>query len=168
MLAPAHLYDVDLADKFRQTWFKDKYIFYHNGCYYSEFELYENTCDVHQFASINRGEVIGYIGYSIDRAANVAFDLNIINFTNDSVVFGIDLVQAIDDIFNKFNIDKVEFTVLIGNPAEEMYDKFIRLYGGRIVGIYKKHIKLVDGKMYDLKMYELFKNSYNKRKGSVK
>ena len=168
MLAPAHLYEEDLIDKFRQTWFKDKYIFYYNGCYFSDFGLYEDTCNIHQFASINYGEVIGYIGYTIDRATNVAYDLNIINFTDDSVVFGIDLVQAIDDIFNKFNLDKVEFTVLIGNPAEDMYDKFIRIYGGRIVGTYKKHVKLADGKIYDLKMYELFKTNYNKRKVTVR
>lgn len=164
MLAPANLYDTELAYAFKKTWYKNQYMFYNDGCYYEEYEVFTNTCDNHQFASVSYGEVIGYIGYSVDRAANVAFDFNIINFTDDSVVFGADLLQAVDDVFNKFNIDKIEFSVFVGNPAEDMYDEFIRMFGGRVVGTYKKHIKLVDGRVYDMKMYELFKRDYNKRR----
>ncbi len=160
MLKPAQFYTDELQHLFRKTWFDDKYLFYHNGCYYEEFLPEESTVNDHQFVSVARCDVIGFIGYSVDRAANVVFDLNIINFTDDKITFSKDVMQAIDDIFCKFNFNKIEFNVYIGNPAEKMYDKFINKCGGRIVGTYTKHCKLADGRLYDLKMYELFKDGY--------
>ena len=38
----------------------------------------------------------------------------------------------------------------------------IKKYGGRIVGIKKKDVQLIDGKYYDLKLYEIFADDYFK------
>lgn len=160
MLEPAIKYANELIWEFEKIWFDDKYKYYVNAPFYSEFEIYEDSCENHQFASVLYRNVLGYIGYSIDRAANIVYDLNIINFSDNKGTFGIDVMQAIDDIFYRFNFDKIEFSVFIGNPAEKMYDKFIKMTGGRIVGTYKQHQKLTDGKLYDMKMYELFKENY--------
>jgi hypothetical protein len=48
---------------------------------------------------------------------------------------------------------------VVGNPAERMYDKFIEKYNGRVVGIKKNEVKLVDGKFYGLKLYEIIFNN---------
>ena len=66
----------------------------------------------------------------------------------------------IDDIFKKFNFRKLSFGVYVGNPIEKSYDRLIRKYGGRIVGIKIEDTRLIDGKFYDFKMYEIFKNEY--------
>lgn len=36
----------------------------------------------------------------------------------------------------------------------------ISKYGGRIVGIYEKETKLIDGEYYDVKLYEITRESY--------
>lgn len=164
MLKPAQRYEGELADSFRKIWFDEKYMFYNNGCFYQDFETLENTLDGHQFVSVINGTVIGFIGYSIDRVGNIVYDFNAINFSDNKIAFSKDLVQAVDEVFTKFNFNKIEFEVLKGNPAEKMYDKFIKQCGGRIVGTYTDHVQLIDGKLYDCKMYELFKKNYMKNR----
>ena len=84
------------------------------------------------------------------------------NFYDKNVTFSRDLYIFLTDLFNKFNFRKIEFTVVIGNPAEVMYDRIMDKYGGSIVGIKKLSTKLIDGKYYDVKMYEIFKDDFNK------
>ena len=59
---------------------------------------------------------------------------------------------------------KLNFSVVVGNPIEKSYDKLIKRYGGRIVGTREKETTLVDGNLYDVKMYELFREDYLKSK----
>ena len=73
-----------------------------------------------------------------------------------------DLGQALTDIFERFKFRKLNFSVVIGNPIEKSYDKMIDKYGGRIVGIYKQEIKLIDGEYYDEKLYEITREDYLK------
>ena len=40
----------------------------------------------------------------------------------------------------------------------------IENYGGRIVGVYKENIKLIDGLYYDVKLYEILASEYFKKK----
>jgi hypothetical protein len=76
--------------------------------------------------------------------------------------FVIDIVAE-----NKKQIKERQYTVPsatydIGNPIEKQYDKIIFKYNGSIVGIRKKEVILIDGKYYDLKLYEIFKKDYDK------
>ena len=66
-------------------------------------------------------------------------------------------------LFEKFNFYKIEFGVVVGNPIEKMYDKYIQKYGGQIVGIFKSTTKLQDGEFADMKYYEIFRDEYLKR-----
>ena len=74
------------------------------------------------------------------------------------------MLIAIDQMFTKFNFRKKSFFVIVGNPIEKTYDKFVSRYGGRIIGVKKQHVKLTDGKYYDKKMYEIFRDDYIKNK----
>lgn len=42
------------------------------------------------------------------------------------------------------------FRVVIGNHIEKMYDKYIEKYGGRIIGVRKDEVRLIDGKLYEI------------------
>ena len=46
-----------------------------------------------------------------------------VNFSDDKWTFGMDLRQVIDDIFCKFNMQRMEFNVVCGNPIEKSYDR---------------------------------------------
>ena len=63
---------------------------------------------------------------------------------------------------------KMEFSVVVGNPIEETYDKMIAQYGGQITGVKHKHVRLLDGNYYDYKEYEIFREDYIKAKESRK
>ena len=162
MLYPAKLYEEELTEKFYNIWFSDKNKYWNNDTWYQTIEINNDTWETHQFVSVREkdDEVVGYISYDIDRQANIVSDIGIINFGDTKAVFSKDVMQAIDDIFCKFNFKKIEFSVVVGNPAEKIYDKFIAQYGGRVVGTWRNHTKLIDGEAYDTKMYELFREMY--------
>lgn len=165
MLDLAIKHKEELIEQFRSIWFQDKYKFWNFGPYYEEWNAEESTWNNHQFVSLSgQGEVVGYIGYRIDRANDVVECLNIINFTDDKLTFGMDTGRAIRDIFEKFHFRKINFSVVVGNPIEKTYDKLIQRYGGSVCGYCKKNVRLIDNQFYDEKMYEIFKEDYFRRK----
>jgi RimJ/RimL family protein N-acetyltransferase len=109
-------------------------------------------------------EIVGYIGYAIKRAENYVHGLHIVHFggkdAKGGFIFGRDVMTALRDIFDKFGFTKIVFTVAIGNPAEKIYDRLAKRYGGRIVGIYRKETRLIDSKFYDVKAYEILAEEY--------
>ena len=162
MLELAIIYEEKLRNRLNQTWFDEKYMYYELGGYHSEFVIDKDTWNRHQFVSIDcRGIVIGYIDYNIDRQTYSACHLTAINFTDDIMTFGADLRKAVIDIFEKFKFNKLSFSVVIGNPIEKSYDKMIEKYHGRIVGIKKDEARLMDGNLYDVKMYEILRKDYS-------
>jgi hypothetical protein len=115
----------------------------------------------HQFVSLNKDkQILGVIGYHINRSNDYADNLWIMNFSDNVIVFGIDVRRAIDNLFMKYNFRKITFTVVIGNPVEKSYDRLVSKYGGRIVGTYKENVRLMDNKFYDEKLYEIFRDEY--------
>lgn len=161
MLDVAIKYKDRLTERFRETWFQDKYKYWNYTNYFEEMEIADRTWGKHQFVSIDSdGDVIGYIGYAIDRSSDYVYALNIINFTDDRVTFGIDAGKVIKDIFEKFHFRKICFSVVVGNPIEKTYDKMVERYGGEIVGVHKEHVRLIDGQFYDVKLYEILAKDY--------
>lgn len=175
MLDLAINHEEELINKFRQTWMDDKYKFYYAANYRWGVELENKTWDSHDFVSIKSimqqdditytdTEVLGYIGYQIERADEYTHDLAIISFAKteeENIVFAADLRAAIRDIFEKYNFRRLEWSVIIGNPVERIFDRMCRRYGGRIVGTYKNRVRLIDGKYYDEKLYEIEKDDYD-------
>lgn len=160
MLDAAIKYVDELKDKMLDTWFNEKYKYWNFNMYYSDIEISNETWREHQFVSIRDDEIIGYICYEVNRESNSCMGLGVINFSDDKMTFGRDLKQAITDIFEKFQFNKLKFSVVVGNPVEKSYDRMIRRYGGRIVGIFRQDTRLIDGNLYDVKQYEILRNEY--------
>lgn len=151
----------ELQEKLVDTWLDDRYKFYHAANFYDNIQIADSTWTAHQFVSVADGEVIGYIGYQIDRSCDYVYNLGILNFTDKvNAVFAKDLGMVLRDIFEKYHFRRLEWTVVSGNPIENSYDKICKKYGGRIVGTYKGRIRLIDGKFYDEKLYELDHYAY--------
>lgn len=70
------------------------------------------------------------------------------------------------DIFNKYNMNKIEFRAYLDNPVIKHYYKFTEKFGGRLVGILKDTIMLEDGKLHNEVMFEMFKKDYNLKKNN--
>ena len=163
MLVPAIMYEEELKKKMRSIWFEDKYKYYIYNNYCSDIQIDKDSWNKHQFVSIDsNGNIIGYIAYEVCRQTNACERMAAINFTDNIAIFGMDLGQALKDIFEKFKFRKLNFSVVVGNPIERSYDKLIQKYNGRIVGVYKKDALLIDGEYYDKKAYEIMREDYMK------
>lgn len=168
MLKPAIQYKDIIPQMYQNIcWFNDKYKYYNYNSYWNTFTIEDKTQDWHEFVSINsKGEIIGYIHYYVNRITLNCTSFGAINFTDDPT-FGKDLLQAIKDIFDRFNFHKLTFGVVIGNPAEKSYDHLCAKYGGRILCIEKDETKLEDNKYYDVKRYEILREDYLKCKKNM-
>lgn len=165
MLDFAIKYKEKLQSMFVDTWYKEKYKYYQYANYCNIPEFKDNTWEFHDFVSLDgKGNIIGNFYYRVDRTTENVSNLGIINFGGNEAIFAKDLLQVVRDIFEKFNFNKLSFSVVIGNPAEKGYDKLIQKYNGRIVGIKEKETKLFDGKYYDVKLYEILKENYLRSK----
>jgi len=161
ILVPAIKYREQLVDMFIDTWYDDKYKFYHARGWVDKYKVEECNKNEHQFVSLDKNmQIIGLIGYRINRLNDAASDLSIINFTENKVVFGFDVRKAMNDIFLKYNLRKLTFSVIIGNPVEKQYDEMVHQVGGRIVGVFRENVKLMDNNYYDEKVYEILRSDY--------
>lgn len=179
MIKIADRYVDILNDLFKeQVYFNDRYKYYNYSNYYSDINLNSSTWNNYNFVSIdNYRNIIGFISYDINRVTNNVTNLSIIKFSLDSnyysdiettMIFANDLKQILEDIFTKFKFNKLCFDVIIGNPAELHYDRLVKRYGGRIVGIKKNDVKLYDNNYYDVKLYEILRDDYIKNRYKVK
>lgn len=153
-------YEAELKEKMRATWYDEKYKFYHNS-WHDDINLKMDDWHKLSFVSVDSDDkVIGFINFEVDRITNSVCNVSIINFTNDKTIFGLDLHRAFNDMFIKFNFNKINFSVVCGNPIESSYDRAVKRYGGRIVGYHKAHTRLIDNKLYDTKHYEIMREDY--------
>ena len=164
MLKPAILYKEALAEKAKVVLNepeKYKFIELNNYQSYNIFTIDE----VDEWAKIKRvsvnadGVVLGYMGCSVCRQDSSVSGLLFVNFdlTKLSVTFVRDMEVFLQYLLKMFR--KVSFVCVVGNPAERLYDKVIEKYHGRVVGIKKQEALLQDGQFYDLKLYEIVKET---------
>jgi hypothetical protein len=164
MLDNAKKYEAELVKLYQDIAFDPFYNFYQYNVYRETFEIPRDTWNGHYFVSKVGTKIIGYINYGIKRSEHFANSLGIVHFggkdAKGGVVFGRDVMTALKDIFERYGFIKLQFTVVIGNPIEKTYDKLVKRYGGRVIGIYKNEIRLIDGKLYDVKDYEILAEEY--------
>lgn len=161
MLDVALKYEDQLKLLFASIALDKKYMFLFSQSYRDVYKASDTTWTKHEFASIHKDKIIGYLAYSIDRDSNVAYGMQIVNFTNKpNLIFGRDLKQFLTEIFEKYQFRKLKYCCYVGNPVEKTYDKMTLKHGGRIVGIQKENDKLLDGNYYDCKLYEILKTDY--------
>ena len=176
MIDLAYKYEEEIREKMLNTWYDEKYMFYHSSAYHTVWQNpkpEDGDWSNRHFVSLNsKKEVIGVIDYHVNIECDMATWFGAINFTDDKLSnkmeFGKDIAQVIYDIFCKFNMRQLEFSVIVGNPIERSYDRMVRKYGGQITGIKHKHVKLLDGNYYDHKDYEIFREDYIMAKETIK
>lgn len=153
-------------DALNKAWqacvFQEKYQFYNVSNWWEyKIELNSGSWDNIQMVSVGAsGEILGYFGAHIDRLSNKVSNIGAINFGKVNFVFSKDFYQFLTELFTKHHFRKVEWVVIVGNPAEHLYDKLIAKYGGRIVGIRRDSVITADGIMRDEKEYEMFREDY--------
>jgi hypothetical protein len=153
-----------LKELFFDVAFDPFYQFEQLASYRDTFELPKDTLSANNFVSIYEGNILGIAGYQIRRIENAVDGLYIVHFGGPEAphryVFGKDVMTVIKGIFEKYCFNKLNFTVVRGNPIEKTYDRLVKRYNGRIVGVRERDIKLIDGRLYDIKEYEIMADAY--------
>lgn len=165
MLRPAQRYEEELNSKWIRCWYNPDYLFY--GDIGQELiDVAEDNFNVHQFVSVDeRGQVIGYISYNINWNAKSASQLGVVSFEKGNLKFCRDIAQAIDDIFGKYHLNRLEWFCYVGNPAIRSYRNFIKRYGGRECGYYRQAVMLQDGTLHDCVAFEILAEEFSRRNG---
>jgi hypothetical protein len=168
MIDIAQKYSEELKKLFYDTWYDSRYNYFINGNYSDDFLLSNSNWDKFEFVSLNPKDntIIGYVGYDIARANDKVSHLALINFkldcTHSRNIFAIDLHRILKDMFLVYNFRKLCFSVVIGNPVAEKYERLVKKFGGRVVGVRKADIKLMDNNYYDVKFFEIFREDFVK------
>ena len=164
MLMNAKLYENELMKLYNEIAYDPFYQYHVFSDIRTTFKVPEDTGDGHYFVSVINDEVIGLIYYCTRRIDRVVDSLGIVHFggeeAKNNYAFGKDVIIAVKDIFEKFGFVKINFSCIIGNPAEKTYDRLINSYGGRIAGIFRNDTRLLDGKLYSKKVYEILAEEY--------
>jgi hypothetical protein len=167
MLEYAKKYEGRLQEMLYDTAF-DPFYKWQTATYIEKFSMPDNTYNGNHFVSLYRGEILGLIDYVIRRAENAVWGLGILHFGGERApygyTFGKDVMTALKDIFETYHFNKLNYSVVIGNPIEKTYDKLTERYNGRVVGVRRQQSRLMDGMLYDLKEYELLARDYFSRK----
>jgi hypothetical protein len=166
MLELAYPNKDELQKKFNGIAFVDKYKFNDTASYVDHnLKLTESTWEALECISKQDNEIVGYFAAYIDRDCGYVKSLMVTNFGDKNIEFSRDFRQFLIDLFLKYSFYKVNFKVIVGNPAEDMYDRFIAKYGGKIAAYYEKDTKLWDGLLYDVKEYEIMRDKFIEKYG---
>lgn len=157
MLDLALLHAEELQARYQQTLFDTKYKYYHRFSTVNYYLELNANSDQIQMVSLEDDQIVGFLSTDLNRETNTAFNLNIIKFKADSQDFSADIFAFFIMLFTQFGIERVVWDVIIGNPAEKFYDYIAANYGGRIVGVFRNEARLADGKLYDVKYYEMYR-----------
>jgi hypothetical protein len=163
LLKLAYAYQEKLDKMWQSIVFTEKYQFYNYGTYWNyRIKVDDGSWDRIQMVSVDKNDnVLGYLSATCDRTANKISAVGAINFAGVNLTFSKDFYDFLSSLFNKFGFRKIEWCVVIGNPAEKLYDKIIKKYGGRVVGVQHESTVVSDGTVCDVKEYELFKRDYD-------
>jgi hypothetical protein len=133
-----------------------KLFWFHERPYFKyQMDITDDSWNHLQFVSLDKeGKVTGFIAAQLDRINNIVTNLLLLNFGDPSMTFTIDCLRFVDKL-KQMNFAKIGFSVVIGNPAETIYDAIVKKLGGEQVGIFRRDLKLPDGNYYDRKFYEI-------------
>ena len=86
MFKSAQLYKEELNQKYIETWYQPKYMYY-SGAGNREISIADNNFDRHDFVCVNdKGEVTGYFSYHINWITKSIDSLGLISFINNNII----------------------------------------------------------------------------------
>ena len=130
MLKPAILFEQALQQKNMENWHNQDDIYYSDYNY--KIKISEDTWEQHQFVSLDKkSDIIGYITYKIDRVSMSINSFGIISYDKGNTQFIKDVIQVIDDIFYKYNFNRLEWFAYVNNPATRGRNQDDRRWNGR-------------------------------------
>lgn len=156
MLVPAVSRKEELAKKFAEEIYTEKYFYYTGYQHTHGLPKFDDEDNQYRWAIVRESdnEVVGYLAYFIDGVTDTARNFGLYSFGSGDITVGIDVLNHMKHLIRWHH--RVEWCVVCGNPVEKVYDKFCERYGGNKVVLHKC-MKAGDntGKWYDSAIYEI-------------
>ena len=173
MLKPALLYKDEILKKFAERVYTDDWCYYMSGPdgaimpkltdddYHQfqyaivepakEWELV-GTIDNPSFLPSTPETVIGYFTYRRDTYTDTIQDIGLMSFDKGNILVGLSVLRKMRELVKQHH--RVTWSVVEGNPAKPIYDRFCRRYGGIIHHFREcakdKYNKYVDSYTYEI------------------
>lgn len=167
MLVPAIAYSAELNKKFNLMRYSDEAICF-NGCIeFGGLQISDEPSEgKFQYAILDKGEVVGYMGYYVDFYCSGMWGIGLVSFDDKPNRAIASAVLHILKKIQEYNLHRVEFRAIEGNHANFNYENFIKL-ANKSGEFYAREIKLLDtfkdrqGNYRDSYIYEFIRRSDN-------
>ena len=163
MIKSAKMYEDEVRQLMRNTWYDLRYQYVNGGVGCTDFVAPDSIWESHMFVSVDpdTDKVIGIVGYEVDWVSKSASSFFAMSFIEGgSTLFARDLLQVVDDIFQKYHLNRMDWWCWADNPVINAYRKLCHRFGGREVGTLKERGRLLDGLLHDSVLFELMSKDY--------
>lgn len=168
MLVPAITYKEEIEKEFQRIQYTEKYLWYTGSIDNYDIEV-KTEGDKFAFAIICQEHLIGYISFRVDWYCSMAYNFSLIRFSDAFVEIGgvatrtiANAIREVIRMIESFNLHRIDFRCISGNPAEEKYYKILmkivkqRRYKFDEM-IFHDNIRDTHGNYHDTIVYELIR-----------
>ena len=130
MLVPAILYKDEIINGMQKYFYTDDMMF-ETGCMDNWTPNIIECPDGSQFQYAivdNNGKLIGYLAYSVDWYASIAYNFGLFSFDRGNPLVGREVFNKLEELVR--TLHRVEWRAIGGNPACRGYDSFIKRHNG--------------------------------------
>lgn len=170
MLVPAACYKEEIEKQFKAIQYTDKYLWYTGSIDNYDLEV-KTEGDKFAFAIVESCQVIGYISFRVDWYCSMAYNFGLIKFLplyfdnptqeyKDSTKVMASAIREVIRMIESFNLHRIDFRCISGNPAERGYDGILKLFEDKYDiarGVFRDNMKDPYGKYHGTIMFELIK-----------
>lgn len=172
MLVPASLYKDEIEKQFKAIQYTDEYLWYTGSIDNYDLEV-KTEGDKFAFAIVEPFFnqycktdyfLLGYVSFRVDWYCGMAYNFGLIRFEQSKKATKV-MASAIREVMrmvDSFNLHRIDFRCVSGNPAETKYDGIVALLinQGKFdveTPIFRDNIKDTHGKYHDTICYELIR-----------
>lgn len=133
MLVPAVLYKDEIKRKILEYKYTNDMMYYSGWLGDSIPNIdddSEDNCTV-QYAIVDGDNLIGYFTYMMDWYTSCASCFGLFSFDRGNKIIGLDVRREMEKIIKEYNVHRISWRMVSGNPVERHYDKFCNKYGGK-------------------------------------
>lgn len=178
MLVSASVYKEQIEKEFKKIQYTDKYLWYTGSIDNYDMEV-KTEGDKFAFAIVEpiTKELIGYVSFRVDWYCSMAYNFSLIRFMNDKYTqypyidipvmpVMVSAIREVIKMIESFNLHRIDFRCVSGNPAQRNYDKLLQLifkqkkYATRIIE-FTDNIKDTHGNYHNTICYELIRREKN-------
>ena len=157
MIVPAITKKDEIQKLFAQQYYSEDMFYYVGGVDSFPLEISSSTDNGrYEWAIMDGDRVIGYISYTIDWYSKGVYNFGLISFDKGNPKVGVGIKEIIK-LLHSYNIHRVEWKMICGNPVEKHYDFWCKRFNGRKIRL-RDVTKDQYGEFRDSVIYEVLLN----------